>query len=115
MPAPSIDSNGPSDAPPSADPNDPGFSFDPDATDAPPKAYFKHGSATLTIGKQVIKLDKMVGQGFLSEQFGAQAAWTNGVGLVRPGLWHQPAGVGIRRGRSRLLRSHRERTALDRR
>ena len=92
MPAPSIDSNGPSDAPPSADPDDPGFSFDPDATDAPPKAYFKHGSATLTIGKQVIKLDKMVGQGFLSEQFGAQAAWTNGSGWYAQAFGISPPG-----------------------
>jgi hypothetical protein len=92
IPAPSIGSNGPSDAPPSADPDDPGFSFDPDATDAPPKAYFKHGSATLTIGTQVIKLDKMVGQGFLSEQFGAQAAWTNGSGWYAQAFGISPAG-----------------------
>jgi len=64
----------------SFDPNDPGFSFDPDATDAPPKAIFKHGSATLTIGKDVIKLDRLVGTGFLADQFGGQASWTNGDG-----------------------------------
>ena len=68
-----------------------GFSFDPDASDAPPKAYFKHGSATLTIGTQVIKLDKMVGEGFLSDQFGARRL-VERRRLVRPGVWHQPAG-----------------------
>jgi hypothetical protein len=90
--APSIDPNGPVEVPPSADPDDPGFSFDPDASDAPPKAYFKHGSATLTIGTQVIKLDKMVGEGLLSDQFGAQAAWSNGAGWYAQAFGISPAG-----------------------
>ena len=73
-PAFSFDPNEP---PPSFDPNDPGF--DPEASFVP-KATFKHGSATLTIGSKVIKLDRVVGSGYLSDEFGGQAAWTNGSG-----------------------------------
>jgi hypothetical protein len=66
----------------SFDPNDPGFSFDPEASDIPDvtKATYTHGSATLTIGDQVIKLDRLVGKAYLSDQFGGQASWTDGSG-----------------------------------
>jgi len=33
--------------------------------------------------------------------------------LVRPGVWYQPGRFRVRRGRSRLVRSHRQRPALD--
>jgi hypothetical protein len=91
-PVPSFDPNAPV---PSFDPNEPpptfepGVpSFDPEASYVP-KATFKHGSATLTIGSKVIKLDRLVGNAFLSDEFGGQASWTNGSG------WYAQAfGIG---------------------
>jgi hypothetical protein len=69
----------PSDPGSSFDPSDPGSSFDPDAPGAP-KATFSHGKATVTIGSDVVALDRIVGSGYLSDEYGGQASWTNGSG-----------------------------------
>jgi len=75
-------------------PSDPGFSLDPNASDAPdvPRAKFTHGSATLTIGTQVIKLDRIIGVGYLSDQFGGQGSWTDGTGWYAQAFGISPSG-----------------------
>ncbi len=79
-PGPSLDPGAP---PSSFDPNDPGFGPDPSFV---PKATFIHGTATLTIGTKVIKLDRLVGTGYLSDEFGGQASWTDGSGWYAQAL-----------------------------
>jgi hypothetical protein len=76
----------------SFDPNDPAFSFDPEGSGDIPKATYTHGTATLTIGTDVITLDRIVGIGSLSDAYGGQASWTDGTGWYVQAFGVSPGG-----------------------
>lgn len=61
-------------------PLDPGASFDPDAPFGPPEATYRTGKATVTIGDQVVTLDRLVGTGTLQKTYGAEVVWTGDEG-----------------------------------
>ena len=63
-------------------------SFDPDAFEsfAPellpsPQAVLTSGTASVTIDGETTKLDRLVGNGAIYDEFGSQATWTDGEGL----------------------------------
>jgi hypothetical protein len=64
-------------APPATRDDDPDATFDPGDPYGPAEATYRTGRATLTIGNDVITLDRLAGPGTYFAEFGADVIWTS--------------------------------------
>ena len=62
--------------PPTGPEDDPEASFDPGDPFGAAEATYRSGTATLTVGDDVISLDRLAGPGTYFAEFGADVIWT---------------------------------------
>ena len=90
--------------PPTGD-DDPDATFDPGDPFGVPRARYLSGTATMTIGDQVLTLDRLAAPGTLFKEFGADVIWANddgwyiqlGGGKANPGPTDDPAYISLDR------------------
>jgi len=68
-------------------------SFDPEAPFGSPVATYRSGTATVTMGDQVVTLDHLVNAGSLNSEFGAEVTWAGGDGWYLRVLGVLPQGT----------------------